>query len=116
MYILRQYPQISETYIQTEIDAVSSEYEVIVIAFQQSGKNGTATYKEHTPYLVIKDAEQIDNAIRMFRPQVLHTHWQYRCHLYIILRESLVSLLLSVRIPLMRCSARMRVYWGGGKH
>jgi len=75
MYILRQYPQTSETYIQTEIDAVSSEYEIIVIAFKQSGKDGTATYKEHTPYLVINDSGQIDNAIRMFKPQVLHTHW-----------------------------------------
>lgn len=75
MYVLRQYPQISETYVQTEIDAVSSEYEVIVIAFQQSGKNGTSTYKQHNPYLVINDVEQIDNAVRLFKPDILHTHW-----------------------------------------
>jgi glycosyltransferase involved in cell wall biosynthesis len=75
MYILRQYPQISETYIQTEIDAVSDDFEVIVIALQDAGKAGNTTYERHTPYLVINDLSQLSNAVRMFRPQLLHTHW-----------------------------------------
>lgn len=75
MYILRQYPQISETYIQTEMDAVSDEFEVIVIALQDAAKNGNTGYANHLPYLVINDLGQIANAIKMFKPQVLHTHW-----------------------------------------
>ncbi|MGB1884982.1 MAG: hypothetical protein ACPHUF_13835, partial [Gammaproteobacteria bacterium] len=75
MYVLRQYPQISETYVQTEIDAVSDEFEVIVIAIQDSKKNGNTPYRNHNPYLALNDINQIGNAIEMFKPTVLHTHW-----------------------------------------
>lgn len=76
MYILKHYPQISETYIQTEIDAVSEDFEVIVITLSEAGKgSGTSSYKQHNPFLVINDIQQLYNAIQMFKPQVLHTHW-----------------------------------------
>lgn len=75
MYLLRQYPQVSETYVQSEIDAVSGEFEVIVIAIQDAAAGGNAAAPRHEPYLVLNDLEQIANAVRMFRPQVLHTHW-----------------------------------------
>ncbi|MGR8919472.1 MAG: glycosyltransferase [Gammaproteobacteria bacterium] len=89
MYVLRQYPQVSETYVQTEIDAVSEDFEVIVIALNDAAKIGNTAYQQHNPYLVINDIGQLQNAVRMFRPQVLHTHWMISAPLVYRLAKTL---------------------------
>lgn len=91
MYILGHYPQISETYVQTEIDAVSDKYEVVVIslhdvdagneAARRGGNNlkndlqRITKYRGHNPYLVVNRFEHLCNAVKMFRPDVIHSHW-----------------------------------------
>ena len=79
MYILGHYPQISETYIQAEIEAVSEQYEVIIIALNDVNNDDSITqYKHHNPYIVAEGFDRLCYAIEMFKPQLLHTHWLIR--------------------------------------
>ena len=71
LYILKEYPQLSETYIQTEIDAVKNDYEIRIITTHTADR----PYKNHDPYEQISEQEQIKAAIQAFKPDVLHGHW-----------------------------------------
>jgi hypothetical protein len=71
MYILKNYPQISETYIKTEIEAVREVCEVRIIAT----KRANMPAKNHEPYRYTEDLGVICEAIEEFQPDVLHSHW-----------------------------------------
>ena len=71
MYILREFPQISQTYIKSEIEAVLDDYEIAVVSL---GKVDIP-YKNHVPYRFMDDPAMIREAIEEFRPQILHTHY-----------------------------------------
>jgi hypothetical protein len=71
MYLVRSYPQISQTYIKSEIEAIRDEFEVRVNTRQQA----LYPYKNHVPYSVQTNREKILDAVQEFRPDVLHTHW-----------------------------------------
>jgi glycosyltransferase involved in cell wall biosynthesis len=74
LYILRQYPQISETYIQSEMDALKDDYDLKIISrLKIEGRN--TSYIGHLPYSTIQDGNEIVSIIRSFKPHVLHTHW-----------------------------------------
>ena len=74
LYILPQYPQISETYMQGEIDALRDEYEIKIISL----KEPDLSYKKHDLYHLIADPARIREAIEEFRPAVLHSHWLHQ--------------------------------------
>jgi hypothetical protein len=71
MYILKNYPQISETYIKTEIEAVREVCDVRIIAT----KRANMPAKNHEPYRYTEDLGVICEAIEEFQPDVLHSHW-----------------------------------------
>jgi hypothetical protein len=71
MYVLFHYPQISETYIRSEIEAIREHCDVRVISLRRAN----TPYRDHEPYVQTDDVEAIEREIRAFRPQVLHTHW-----------------------------------------
>jgi hypothetical protein len=71
MYIVKKFPQISETYIKTEIEAVRDQCEVRVIAT----KKAAMPCKNHVPFRHTDDPAVIREAIEEFRPHVLHSHW-----------------------------------------
>lgn len=71
MYIVKQFPQISESYIKTEIEAVREKCEVLVVATQKASMAAT----NHPPFRYIDDLVAVREAIEDFRPHVLHTHW-----------------------------------------
>jgi hypothetical protein len=71
LYIVHHFPQISETYIRSEIEALADDYEIRVVSLNQADY----PYKTHAPYEVVDDPAAIDDAIAKFRPEVLHTHW-----------------------------------------
>jgi hypothetical protein len=71
MYVLYQHPQISETYIRSEIEAVRDQCELRVFSLRAAD----APYKNHEPYVLSDDVEELERAIQEFKPQVLHTHW-----------------------------------------
>jgi len=71
MYILKNYPQMSETYIKTEIEAVHEVCDVGIVAT----KRANMPAKNHEPYRYIEDPAMICEAIEEFQPDVLHSHW-----------------------------------------
>lgn len=71
VYIVKQFPQISESYIKTEIEAVREKCDVLVLATHKA----SLAAKNHPPFRYIDDLASIREAIEDFRPHVLHTHW-----------------------------------------
>ena len=71
MYILKNYPQASETYIKTEIEAVHEICEIKIIAT----KRANLAAKNHEPYRYLNDFSMMREAVEEFRPDVLHSHW-----------------------------------------
>ncbi len=74
LYVLTQYPQLSETYIQNEIGAVQSEFDVAIISLTP------ADYPQETftPYKLLAALDDIQAEIARFRPHVIHTHWLHK--------------------------------------
>lgn len=71
MYVLSQFPQVSETYIRSEIEAIRDECELRIFSLVPVD----TPYRNHEPYVQIDDPEALARAIREFRPHVIHTHW-----------------------------------------
>ena len=71
LYVLKNYPQMSETYIKTEIEAVRDQCDVKIIATKQANLPA----KNHEPYKYLENLSMIREAIEEFRPDVLHSHW-----------------------------------------
>ena len=71
LYLLREFPQISQTYIKTELEAVHERYDVRVISVQAAD----IAEPSHIPFQVISDQQQILAAIREFKPKVIHSHY-----------------------------------------
>jgi glycosyltransferase involved in cell wall biosynthesis len=71
LYLVHHFPQISETYIRSEIEAVGPECDIRVTSLHQAD----LAYKNHVPYQVTEDPDAIREQIEEFQPDVLHSHW-----------------------------------------
>lgn len=67
------YPQISETYIKNEIDALASDHEIEIVAFGA----GSYPYRTRRPHLVVTKENQrnVLEYLSKFRPHALHAHY-----------------------------------------
>ena len=67
------YPQVSETYIKNEIDALWSDYEIEIVAFGA----GSYPYRTRRPHVVVTRENQhnVLDYLRAFRPHRLHAHY-----------------------------------------
>lgn len=74
LYLLRQYPLISETYIQAEIDALNAGYEIRV-ATQQVVPEAVSYMEDAAPYRLVKDYDDLLDLVDEFQPDILHMHW-----------------------------------------
>jgi glycosyltransferase involved in cell wall biosynthesis len=70
-YILTNFPQISETYIRSELQAISDEYDIQILSYNPPN----ISYRNHLPYQYIQDPIAVEEAIEAFQPDILHTHW-----------------------------------------
>lgn len=70
-YIVSHFPQISETYIRSELEAIEKDYDIQIIS---TGTVDTP-YRNHLPFQEIFDPLLIQEAIEEFCPDILHTHW-----------------------------------------
>ncbi len=70
-YVLHYYPQLSQTYIKNEIEALLDDYDLSIIALKQPD----LAYKNHQPFQSLADMRQVREAIEEFRPDVLHSHY-----------------------------------------
>jgi hypothetical protein len=71
LYIVGHYPQISQTYIEAELDAIQDECEVRVISLNKPN----VAYKNHVECHYSKDPNEICELIDDFQPQLLHSHY-----------------------------------------
>jgi hypothetical protein len=73
LYILHRYPQISETYMETELRALDGRFELKVL----STGDPDLTYERHHPYTLARDLPVLIAAAREFRPDVIHGHYTH---------------------------------------
>ena len=71
MYLVRNFPQVTQTYIKNEIDALWDDYEISLISLTHPN----VPYKRHIPFQRIEDLGLIREQIEEFRPGVLHCHY-----------------------------------------
>jgi len=73
LYVLQEYPQLSETYIYNEIENVSHLYELQLCAMRQAN----LPYQNHRAYCVGGDDPKrvLDNLVEQFNPQIVHFHY-----------------------------------------
>ena len=78
MYIVTDYPQISQTYIKTELEAIYDDYDVTIVSRDLSD----IPYENHFPYHYLTEPDSIRELIEQAQPDVLHLH--YLVHLEIV--------------------------------
>jgi len=71
LYVLKNFPQMSETYIKTEIAAVKQCCEIKIV----STKAANLPAQRYEPYERLTELAAIREIIEDFRPDVLHSHW-----------------------------------------
>jgi len=71
MYVLVQYPQLSETYIRAEILTVRDQVELSIVSMMPADY----PYEHYDAFQLLTTREEIQAEIERFRPDVLHTHW-----------------------------------------
>jgi hypothetical protein len=71
LYLLREYPQISQTYIKTELEAVRDRYDVKVVTITAAD----IAEPNHLPFQLRTDMQAIIAAVREFGPKLIHTHY-----------------------------------------
>jgi glycosyltransferase involved in cell wall biosynthesis len=71
LYILHHFPQISETYIRSEIEALQDGYDLRIVSLNRADY----PYSNHAPFCLTDDPSVIEQIIDDFQPDVLHTHW-----------------------------------------
>jgi hypothetical protein len=74
LYLVHEFPQISQTYIRSELEAVRKDCEVRVIGFTEAD----LPYGDPGPFQRTDDPAEIRAAIEEFRPDVLHGHWLFQ--------------------------------------
>lgn len=75
LYLVQEYPQISETYIKVEIERVAQRYEVAVAATREAN----FPYERHVPYEILNDtsAASLAELVRKHRPEIIHGHYYH---------------------------------------
>lgn len=70
LFLLQEYPQISQTYIHTEIEQIKKKYEVSIVAT----KNADLEYQRHLPYEILRriTPESLTDVVRRHRPDIIH--------------------------------------------
>ena len=67
------YPQISETYIKNEVDALAADFDVEIVTFAA----GSYPYRTRRPHVVVTKENQhnVLEYLRRFKPDALHAHY-----------------------------------------
>jgi hypothetical protein len=71
MYVVSEYPQMSQTYIKNEIEALMPFCEIEIVSLASPD----VFYQNHQPYTHVFNFKEIVSRVKNFRPDVLHTHW-----------------------------------------
>lgn len=72
LYILTYFPQLSETYIETELREISRDHDVSVVSRHPPDCPHPSTFPVHTLH---EKKDIFPELFRNFRPDILHSHW-----------------------------------------
>jgi len=87
LYLIQAYPQISETYMHTEIDRVKQRYDVHVATHFPPD----IFYEKHEPFTRLKDQsrETLADMAHQYRPDIVHGHYLHLAPaLWLLAREA----------------------------
>jgi len=73
LYLLQEYPQVSETYIANELEALWPSCDIRIVARTKA----SAAYSDHFPFTIIprEDRETLAALAAEFRPDLIHAHY-----------------------------------------
>jgi glycosyltransferase involved in cell wall biosynthesis len=71
VYIVKNYPQLSQTYIKNEIGVLREDFDIRIIALDSPDYPDP----DHYPFRRISEPEEIVAAVRELKPAVLHAHY-----------------------------------------
>lgn len=71
LYLVKNYPQLSQTYIKTEIAALCDDYDVAIVA----SSIPNLIDPEHRPYHHIPDVDDIVGFVAELDPAIIHGHY-----------------------------------------
>lgn len=71
MVFVREFPQISQTYIKNEVETLARDHEVAIVSLAPAN----VAEPVHLPYRMLTQYPDMLAAIREFKPQVLHCHY-----------------------------------------
>lgn len=73
VYVVQNYPQLSQTYIKVEIEALRELFDIFVISIQS--KEPDTPYPTTQPYTYTQDIGRMAEIVDEMRPVALHGHW-----------------------------------------
>ena len=73
VYVVQNYPQLSQTYIKVEIEALREQFDIHVISIQSKKPN--VAYPTTQPHTYTQDIRRMADIVRQMRPLALHGHW-----------------------------------------
>ena len=73
LVVVQEYPQVSETYIKNELDALDKSYEVELLTLAP----GNYPYRSRRPHILLTQAnyQNVLEYLRGFRPSIVHAHY-----------------------------------------
>lgn len=71
IYVVVEYPQLSQTYIANEIEALRGDHEIEVITTREP----ETPYRSAVPYSVCANLGAAIEKVQDFKPDILHGHW-----------------------------------------
>jgi hypothetical protein len=93
LYIVRNFPQISQTYIKSEIEALQHDYDISVVSLSEPN----VPYKRCVPFRRTSDPRAIQEVIEEFRPHVLHSHYLNQTEIFQALIERGLGVPFTIR-------------------
>lgn len=70
-YLVDDFPQLSQTYLRTELRSVARDHDVRVVGMKPADR----AYADAMPFVAETDEDRIVAHVEAFRPHVLHTHY-----------------------------------------
>ena len=71
LYIVKNYPQLSQTYIKNEIKALLDDYDIHIVALNSPN----VVDPDHFPFRLVPERAGLLAAIRELKPAVIHSHY-----------------------------------------
>src|SRR5947207_4262761 len=93
LYIVRNFPQISQTFIRSEIEALQDDYDISVISLSEPN----VPYKRCVPFRRIADPATIREVIEELRPHVVHSHYLNQAEIFEALIEGGLQVPFTIR-------------------